>query len=382
MVEDTTSKGVDRHFAAIFGLHGDSGKSCQARLIPSPGGLLIEAEGLATRSVSYDEIVPSLGGTEGDHLVLTAGDPQRGGLLIYIDSRDTRSTLAQVASPRLREALLRLEEHRLTRNRRTFVKWIAAAIAVSAAVWGLWLGLALLTDVAVSKIPHKWETELGKLALRKALADKEVLQDPKVTEAIGSISSRLVQAARGQPYKFHFQVVKDQQVNAFALPGGEVVIMSGLIAASRTPEEFAGVLAHEMQHVIGRHGLRQMIHSLGIVVVAQIAFGGAGELLAILRNRAPRLLSLKFSRKQETEADTKGLELLHAARISPGGLISFFERLSRKEGAVGEGLSFISTHPASKRRIADLRQVLSREPAGSSVEFQLHWKEVRRRCRA
>jgi predicted Zn-dependent protease len=368
------------HFATVFGLHDDPGRSAAARLELSPAGITVEADGLPPRVLSHDEIEPLLGGTEGDHLVLRVGDPARDGLLIYVDDDATRSALLGIASPRLRERLLRVDARRQAQDRRVWLKWTASAAVAAAVGWAAWAAFGIAADAAVARIPPKWEVELGRHAAKSALADKEMVRDPTVSEATQRLTDRLLAALPRQPYEFRVQVVRESEVNAFALPGGQIIVYTGLIAAAETPEELAGVLAHEMHHVLRRHGMKRIVRSVGMVAIAQTLLGNSAGLLALLRDRAPQLLSLKFDRRQELEADAGALQTLTAARVSPQGMLAFFGRLSRREGTLANALAFASTHPTSKQRIERLSRAITKAPTWEAAPLKLDWGEVRQRC--
>jgi predicted Zn-dependent protease len=157
--------------------------------------------------------------------------------------------------------------------------------------------------------------------------------------------------------------VEDTTLNAFAMPGGNVVIHSGLLLAADRSEEVAGVLAHEIAHVTQRHGFRSIISSLGLYQVLQLFIGDATGLLAVLANNSAFLIDRKFSRDFEREADNTGWEYLMRANIEPTGMIDFFKKVQIEEKkqleqlhaqGADKVLSFISTHPGTDERISSL----------------------------
>jgi beta-barrel assembly-enhancing protease len=138
------------------------------------------------------------------------------------------------------------------------------------------------------------------------------------------------------------------------LPGGVIVVNTGLIEATTRPEELAGVLVHEVQHVELRHSIRGMVKNLGLRGLFAFA---AGDLTGSLRGEAAvGLTSLKFSRDDEREADQAGFDALIAVGIDPSGMPSFFETMSQQPGDAT--VAFASTHPSSADREAALRERL------------------------
>ena len=124
-------------------------------------------------------------------------------------------------------------------------------------------------------------------------------------------------------------VVDDPLVNAFALPGGHMILMTGLMREARSPEEVAGVLAHEVQHVLQRHVVKRTVRALGWRVWFSLFFGGSG--LEEVAFGAGNLMEMTYGRAQESEADRKGAELLAKAGLPIGPLGDFFDRLSKKD---------------------------------------------------
>jgi predicted Zn-dependent protease len=154
-------------------------------------------------------------------------------------------------------------------------------------------------------------------------------------------------------------VLSDPSVNAFALPGGEVFVLTGLLEKAGSVEQLAGVLAHELGHVAHRHGMRVLAHRLGLGAALGLVFGGFDQIVDALAVAATDLERLAFSREQERDADAFGIELLLRAGIDPRGLPEFFGQLE------GYRLpDWLATHPApSDRRQRILDLVAGRRPA-------------------
>lgn len=235
------------------------------------------------------------------------------------------------------------------------------------------LRMDFFTGVIAKKIPVEWEQKLGDSAIAQYQFGKQMLEDKEAERLLKPLVDPLVTALDQSRYQYHFKIVNEGSLNAFALPGGQVVIHSELILRADSAEELLGVLAHEIQHVEQQHGLRNMIGTTGIYMIASAIFGDASGLLAVLSSAAPLLLNQSYSRGFETEADVKGFALLQKAKINPAGLASFFEKMIAEEKQQLEkvmdkenqklarkALQFLSTHPASEDRIKQLQQ-LARE---------------------
>src|SRR5438093_1433301 len=187
--------------------------------------------------------------------------------------------------------------------------------------------------------------------------------------------------AQISPYTFRVTVVDDGTVNAFAVPGGQVVLLRGLVERTRTPEELAGVLAHELQHVIQRHATRLLLQhaSTGLVLVA--VSGDITGAMAYGIESARMLGTLRYSRHLESEADVEGLRMLLAADVDPRGMIAFFETMRAAERGAPATFRYLTSHPLAADRVEALKQL-----AGSHTkEFRpllpgRDWADVRRVC--
>ncbi|MBH0195420.1 MAG: M48 family metallopeptidase [Nitrospira sp.] len=192
--------------------------------------------------------------------------------------------------------------------------------------------------------------------------------------AVEEITHRLVEQIPNNPYKFQVTVVKSDVVNAFALPGGYIVVFTGLMKKADSGEEVAGVMGHELNHVLQRHGLERIVKQLGLVAVVSIVLGDHQGLAGMMKQLGVELLTLKFGREQETEADLTGLQLLHRAKIDPSGMIRFFELLSEKDEGRTE---WLSTHPMSGARAERLKAELAAMPKMTPAPFSFDWTKVR-----
>lgn len=200
---------------------------------------------------------------------------------------------------------------------------------------------------AADQIPIEEETKLGRASFESMKPQLKLQDSGPAYDAVKTIGTRLTQ---GSKYSYEFHVVQDDMLNAFAMPGGIIVVHSGLINATKRPEELAGVLAHEVQHVEQRHSLEGMVKNLGLRAVWALATGDLGGTLA--GQAALQLTTLKFSRDAESEADDKGFDALVQQGIDPSGMPDFFKIMS--EQAADTPAAFLSTHPLSEDRQEEL----------------------------
>lgn len=201
------------------------------------------------------------------------------------------------------------------------------------------------------RIPVAEEAKLGDHAFEQMRGSLELQSAGPAYDAVQSLGKRLTGSSK---YTYRFHVAKNAAINAFALPGGIVVIHTGLIDATRRPEELAGVLAHEVQHVELRHSLRAMVKDLGLRGLWLLVSGDIGS--GVMGRAALELTSLTFSRAAEEQADQRGFDVLVANGIDPRGMADFFVVMAEKAGATPPQI--LSTHPASEQRERALRERL------------------------
>lgn len=187
--------------------------------------------------------------------------------------------------------------------------------------------------------------------------------DPEGQRLVKDIGQRIVQNsdAKNTPYQYDFHLLADQQtVNAFALPGGQVFITTALITQFDTEDQLAGVLGHEIGHVVARHGaerIAQMELSQGLTGAAVVATGDyntaqAAQLIA-------NLVHMSYGRDQELESDDLGVRFMVQAGYDPEALISVMEILEKASGGQ-EQPEFMSTHPSPDNRIQRIKEAIEK----------------------
>ncbi len=213
------------------------------------------------------------------------------------------------------------------------------------------------------------EAQYGRAIMRDIRRSGMVVEDPQLTEYVNEIGHRIAAQTSDGDHQFTFFVVKDSRINAFALPGGYIGVHTGLLEATRSEDELAGVLAHEVAHVTQRHiaraihaSSRQSILSTAMMLGALVlgAAGGSGEAvqgaMAISQGTAMQQ-QINFTRSNEYEADRIGIGALADAGFDPNGMASFFEVMSRQTPGSPDSRmpEFLMTHPVSTARIAEAR---------------------------
>jgi beta-barrel assembly-enhancing protease len=211
------------------------------------------------------------------------------------------------------------------------------------------------------------DIQLGQENAVQVRKQMKVIHDAFLTEYVTRVGNRLVgaQEARDSGFPFTFEVVADPSINAFALPGGPMFINTGLLKAVDNEAQLAGVMGHEMSHVILRHGTNQASKSklieLPAVLGSQVAGGSlVGQLTQLGIGLGANSVLLKFSRSAESQADLMGSHLMAEAGYNPIEMARFFEKLNAEGG--GRTIQFFSDHPNPDNRERAIEQEVQRLP--------------------
>ena len=225
------------------------------------------------------------------------------------------------------------------------------------------------------------EIVIGRQSAPKMAAQHgNLYPDRALQDYIDAIGNQVVQssAAKDSPYPFEFHLLRDPQtVNAFALPGGQVFITAALLSRLNSEAQLAGVLGHEVGHVIGRHGAEHLAkQQLGSMLVNAVGIAASddpssGRQAAILAQAVNQMVNLKYGREDELESDLLGLQFMTAAGYNPTGLIELLEILNSARGDAGGQPEFLSTHPNPDNRIEQLTTIVDEEyPNGIPAQLQ------------
>lgn len=334
----------------------------------------------ATLSIPFRQFSLEAGGFDHDQLV-AKWMHDGASRTLYIKDPTLIASIRQAAPPELAAQLERTAStvRRTRASRRTML--LAVAGTAAAIVLGLSLGMDALVEQVVKRIPPEWERQLGETALQETLAGQTIVKEGPVVDAVKEMTTRLTGHITNSPYQFTVTIVRSPAVNAFALPGGSVVVFTGLVKEAKSPEEVAGVLGHELNHVLQRHGMERIVKTLGVMAVAAIVLGDQQGLIGLARKLGVEIITLKYNRDQETEADLTGLRLLHKARVDPAGMIAFFERLAQSERET-QRVELLSTHPMSARRAEQLKAELKALPKFLPELFTFDWEAVQASLKA
>ncbi len=239
-------------------------------------------------------------------------------------------------------------------------------------------------------ITVKQEEELSHEFMKYILKHAELIEDPLIVNYLNKVGKRIISALPPQPFTYHFYIIKDDVYNAFASPAGHIFINSGLFEAMDNEEELAGILGHEIAHVVCRHISQKIERSkkIGLATLAGIAAGiflgtggaaaGAGA-VTIGSMAAGQSIALAYSREDEMQADQLGLKHLTKAGYSGRGLLSALKKIRTRQWFGSKQIpTYLTTHPAVEDRIAyigtwleDNTKPESRTSAKACYDFEI-----------
>ncbi len=343
---------------------GSSAAVETVRVIPGDNGLrIVRRENGEEEFWPYDALVTSGPLLEGHDTLLS--HMERPGIRLHIPDTALAGLLLQKA-PHLGSR---------AHHRRILLPLIAISMLVVAIS-----AFLLLSDYSPSRaiagmIPEKVRISMGETLARSMAGENGFCNTPDGRRALDRIIDRLAAGnAKIRPYRV--EVARMPMVNAFTVPGRLIVISNALLRLTDTPEELAGVIAHEMGHAMELHPETSLVRSLGISAAFMLLGGGSSDMLTEM---AAFLLQMSYSRKAEREADDQALHLLRNSAISARPLALFFEKLKR-DGDMEDNrlLELFSTHPITKDRLARIRSAgtwPSRPLLGAA-----EWEALRHMC--
>lgn len=333
-------------------------------------GLIIEHEGAPATVWPYAGIAAASGMPTKDTPRVILNSSSEPGATLTVESQPFVASIRQ-AAPQLGQ-----------RPRGpSWMPMVVASLAMIAIFGALILVVfALFPFKSVARrIPEDTRARIGELAMTEMTKGHRRCESSAGNTALNKLVDRLSKAS-GTDIKFKVRVVDWSLVNAFAVMGNQIVLTKGLLRSASSPDEVAGVLGHEMGHVIEVHPEAAVLQALGTVIGVQILLGGWTP--DLVTEAASKLLVLRHSRDNETEADAVALRLLAQARIAAGPFAGFFEKIS-KEGETdkAKGLSLpdvFSTHPPPPERAkrAKAQPAYPSTPALSPAE----WEALRSIC--
>ncbi|MFG0287842.1 MAG: M48 family metallopeptidase [Rhodopirellula sp. JB044] len=341
-----------------------------------PAGIGARTPDGETFVIPYRDTQVEMGGYNGRMVFCRNADRS---LTIFCDAPKFPKALSLAAAGTLDEQLAIGHKKRRGESRRAFLFGTICLTAILLFIVVGYFAIRYGARSAVLALPVSIDAQIGDAAMESMDLGGPKVRDEVVVGAMQSIVDRIAPAAAVEGIDFRVHVVESSQINAFALPGGNMVVYTGLIQNASSPEQIAGVLSHEMAHATLRHGIQRIGQSLGIWAGISLLVGDVSGLTGAAVDLMQVASVNSYSRTHENEADAEGVRMLHAVEIDPSAMADFFEHLEEEEGDVPGIFAWISTHPDHASRIASVRAQLAGLPPVQYQPIDIDWGEIRQR---
>lgn len=272
---------------------------------------------------------------------------------IYTPSQAILKNPAIKTLPQVVDTLGRKEASRALKLTGYF---LAGCIIVT---WMASLAISGMVRVIVSRVPASWEEKLGQEEMVSLQSSGTVLNDTNNVDKLAALAKPLIKALPPGHQEQKFYILNDPEPNACAVPGGHVVVNTGLLQLLDKPEEVLGVLAHELAHQTQRHAIRKVVSAAGPLVICGVFMRSGNSVGNAVAMGSGMMVFQGFSQEYEMEADSVGWDYLVKANIDPRGMISALKKLEVAEwnnGLQEKGTHAFSSHPATEKRIARLEK--------------------------
>lgn len=356
-------------------LDGRTATRHRVTLTVTPSALEIAMPDGSSKQWPYGQIRQTQGTYSGEPVRLEFG-PQPAEAVVF----STSALLTEIhqTAPRIAQHI-----HNPSR-RHVRLRWtVCAAVGVVLMTVGLYRwAIPGMASAASPYVRVAWEESLGQQVIAHLAPETRQCRDPERLRKLDQLVQTLAATRPGSPYRITLSVVDSPAVNAFAAPGGQVVILRGLLEQTASPEELAGVLAHELQHIYQRHTTRAILEQSGTTLLLTAVFGDVSGGVAWGLEAARTMGSLHYSRTHETEADIEGLRMMQAIRLDPAAMIAFYRTMQQGAPDHAKAPDFLSTHPDMGGRLATLIALAGPTPRDARPLLPGEdWNDIRSLCR-
>ena len=322
-------------------------------------------------TLALDDVRLELAGATGNMLFVRSTQDET----IFF-SEDAK-LLEQLGQTSLRGEVEQLLVQRKKTTQQGWMLWGGLLAGVLVVGLGLFASIQSLSGRMVAFIPIEVDVKLGEFV--GAAMDKE---GPEVKEdIIVQPVQQMVDALTAnieEEWNFDVHVIDADIQNAYALPGGYIVVYTGLIEDTKRPEQLAGVLAHEISHVTQRHGMSRILEAAGVAIMIDLVLGNVEGIIAFGAEIFSASAVNAYSRDSETDVDVEGLKLMVDAGIDPSGMVEFFQIMEQEEDELTEMIPlWMRSHPEHEERIVVLQAQIGALPMKDYPPLDMDWEAVK-----
>jgi predicted Zn-dependent protease len=238
-------------------------------------------------------------------------------------------------------------------------RWLTCFILSSLTVGCVTTGPGGKTSLVV--IPTSQEIALGQAMAQEVASTEKELTDPQWQSYLAEVGQKLVAVCDRKDIEYHFTVIESDQINAFAAPGGYVYFYTGLLNLMGNEAEMAAVMAHELSHVVARHGAKRLQAAMGASLAYDLVMGdNKSKTFETAVGIGMNLLFAGYSRENEREADEYAVTYMVRAGYDPAAMETMFDKLAATGTESNAFEKLVSSHPETKERIANTKATIGR----------------------
>ena len=234
-------------------------------------------------------------------------------------------------------------------------KLIAQSLIIIAGFFGVWFSLSqvpFVTEEKLAEMTATNEQRLGDMMMEMISKTETKVKTDSAVAIVHQANEVLCKAIGINPSQIKVHVIYNSEVNAFALPDSNLIVYTGLIAYCKNADEMAGVMGHELGHISEGHVMKKLVKEVGLTMIGVLVGGNSGS--EVMLEVFKTLTSSSFDRSQEREADRLAVQYMLDANLDPEHLANFMFRLSQEDETYSDYMEWVSTHPDSKDRSADI----------------------------
>ena len=322
-------------------------------------------------TLDLDEVQLELAGATGkmlfirslkDDTIFFSEDPS---LLVALRETSLRSDIEKVVAQRNKS------------NQMGWLMWGGLFAGVIVVALGLFASIQTLSGRLVGFIPIEVDVKLGEFVGESMDKEGPEVKEDVIVQPVQQMVDKLT-ANIEEEWNFDVHVIDADIQNAYALPGGYIVVYTGLIEDTERPEQLAGVLAHEISHVTQRHGMSRILEAAGVAIMIDLALGNMEGIIAFGAEIFSASAVNAYSRDAETDADVEGLKLMVDASIDPTGMVEFFQIMEQEEDELTEMIPmWMRSHPEHEERIVVLQAKIGALPMKDYPPLDMNWDAVK-----
>lgn len=240
-------------------------------------------------------------------------------------------------------------------------------------IWfALLLSKIIPENFEINLISVEQEEKIGELVFKTFFDDSDIIYEPTLDSAIAIIKNRLLSGVGQSDYEYKIYVIREKDINAFALSGGYIVIFSGLVEFTNSAEELASIISHEIGHIELKHVRDRLLKQIGITTLFLILVNNSN----IITEIGKMIISTIFDRQQESDADDYSLKLMLKCKLNPHSIGHCFKRLMKEKEYHSIIPEFLNTHPSTETRI---EKSLNFKIPENFIEdsLQINWERVK-----